>query len=171
MPNSAPCIRDLVASDIAACARLVSATPLWRRYGYTAARCTADLRAALKRADRIKIAEVGPRVVGLAWVMPKGAFGRAPYLKLLAVDSLSRGGGIGVALLRAGEAGGALCLLVSDFNVAARRFYRREGYRQVGALPAFVLPGVTEILMYRVPAVAAVSCRGPSRRAAKSPTR
>lgn len=46
------------------------------------------------------------------------------------------------------EKGDDVFLLVSDFNLAAQRFYQRLGYAQVGALPDYVLPGVAE-LIYR----------------------
>jgi hypothetical protein len=41
-----------------------------------------------------------------------------------------------------------LFLLVADFNTDAQQFYQRRGYEQVGAIPAYVLPDVTE-LIYR----------------------
>ena len=142
-------IRALRPGDIAACAALVASTPLWQRYGYDAARCAADLGAALARKDDLHVAVDGAAVLGLAWVLPRGGFGRSPYLKLLAVAESARGLGVGALLLRAAEHRGELFLLVSDFNRGARRFYRREGYRRLGALPDYVVPGVTELLLHR----------------------
>ena len=37
-------------------------------------------------------------------------------------------------------------LLVSDFNAAAQAFYRRLGYEQVGAIPGYVVPGISELI-------------------------
>ena len=37
-------------------------------------------------------------------------------------------------------------LLVSDFNTTAQAFYRRLGYEQVGAIPGYVVPGITELI-------------------------
>ena len=37
-------------------------------------------------------------------------------------------------------------LLVSDFNHVAQAFYRRLGYVQVGAIPDYVVSGVTELV-------------------------
>jgi ribosomal protein S18 acetylase RimI-like enzyme len=59
-----------------------------------------------------------------------------------------------VALLHAFEeetarASAHAFLLVSDFNEGAQRFYEREGYVRVGALPGLVLPDVAEVLYWR----------------------
>ncbi|MHB1844856.1 MAG: GNAT family N-acetyltransferase [Deltaproteobacteria bacterium] len=123
--------------------------PLWRRYGYGRERCAQDLSEALERGgDALFCAELEQTPVGLAWVLPRGAFGRSPYLRLIAVAESARGKGIGALLLREAERlTGELFLLVSEFNAEARRFYAREGYVQVGALPGFVLPDVTELLL------------------------
>ena len=42
-----------------------------------------------------------------------------------------------------------LFLLVSDFNKAAQRFYQRNGYQQIGAIPGYVLPDVTELIFWK----------------------
>jgi hypothetical protein len=34
--------------------------------------------------------------------------------------------------------------MVSDFNTRAQQFYASRGYKQVGNVPAFVLPDVAE---------------------------
>lgn len=144
-------IRPARPEDLPACAALIAGTPLWRRYGYGALRCAADLAAALEFGDALFCAEAQGRPVGIAWILPRGGFGRAPYLKLLAIAEGHRGAGLGASLLRAAEAvgHGALLLLVSDFNEAAHRFYLREGYVEVGALPDFALAGVTERILQK----------------------
>ncbi len=146
-------IRPLAEHDVTACAALVAAAPLWQRYGYGAERCAADLRAALQRDDALFCADAAGAAVGLAWVLPRGTFGRSPYLKLLAVAENWHGRGTGGRLLAAAESvgNGELTLLVSDFNAGARRFYRRNGYREVGGLTDFVLPGVTEMILRKTP--------------------
>ena len=82
-------------------------------------------------------------------MLPRGGFGRIPYLKLLAVSEGSRGHGVGAALLRAIHRKGDLLLLVSDFNRRARRFYAAQGYERVGAIRGLVLPETTEIILYK----------------------
>ncbi len=84
--------------------------------------------------------------------MPRGAFGRSPYLRLIGVRPDCTDLGIGAALLAAVEdqaraISNDVFLLVSDFNADAQRFYRRHGYEQIGAIPGYVLPDVTEFLM------------------------
>ncbi|MFN2443136.1 MAG: GNAT family N-acetyltransferase, partial [Thermoanaerobaculia bacterium] len=38
-------------------------------------------------------------------------------------------------------------LFVSSFNDGARRLYERLGYRVVGEVPDYLIPGASEILM------------------------
>jgi GNAT superfamily N-acetyltransferase len=142
-------IRALRKGDVRACAELVAATPLWQRYRYDAARCARDLDEALQRRDLIQVAVNGKSIVGLAWVLPRGGFGRIPYLKLLAVREGARSRGVGAALLRASHKTGDLILMVSDFNRRARRFYAALGYERVGAIKGLVLEGVTEVMLFK----------------------
>lgn len=37
-------------------------------------------------------------------------------------------------------------LLVSGFNRGAKAFYKRLGYREVGVIPDYIVPGITERL-------------------------
>jgi ribosomal protein S18 acetylase RimI-like enzyme len=88
---------------------------------------------------------------GFAWAIPRGTFGRNPYLRLIGVRGEFAGRGIGARLLgeierKAAEASSDLFLLVSDFNEGGQRFYKRQGYEQIGAIPGYVLPEVTELI-------------------------
>ena len=42
-----------------------------------------------------------------------------------------------------------LFLVVADYNPAAKRFYERNGYQQVGGISNLYRPGVTEYLMVK----------------------
>ncbi len=141
-------VRPFVPGDAAACGATVAATPLWHRYGLTGEALAARLCAT---QDVVHVAEAEGRVLGFAWVMRRGAFGRSAYLRLIAVEPSLRGQGVGERLLRAFEATALesspdAFLLVSDFNLQAQKFYRREGYEEVGRLDAFVLPDVAELV-------------------------
>jgi GNAT superfamily N-acetyltransferase len=147
-------LRPARAGDVPALAGLVAATPLWQRYGVTVATATAALEGALSRAEALCVAEVGGRVGGLAWVQPLAGFGRSPYLKWLGVQPGGTSKGVGRALLRAAEDAARatrpeLILLCSDFNRDGQRFYEREGYARVGALPDYVLAGVSELVYFK----------------------
>jgi ribosomal protein S18 acetylase RimI-like enzyme len=150
-------IRPLMASDIPLIAGWMVTTPLWQRYQLTEMSARSDLERALSRADVLLVADADSengQACGLAWCLPEGAFGRSAYLRILGVQASHTGLGIGAALLAraeqtAAEATAAMFLLVSDFNVEAQRFYQRQGYRQIGAIPGYVLPDVTELLYWK----------------------
>lgn len=151
--------RALSTEDIPLVAAWIAATPLWRRYRLTEDSATRQLAAALERHDLLLTTDAGAcggggRACALAWVMPTGAFGRSPYLRILGVAEAQRGRGIGASLLEAAErrlaqSARELFLLVSDFNLSAQRFYTRQGYVQVGAFPGYVLPDVAELLYWK----------------------
>lgn len=148
-------IRPLQAADIPVVAAWIAQTPLWQRYGITAATAHANLARGLARDDLLLVADTPDAAAcGLAWCLHDGMFGRSPYLKQLGVQPGITGFGVGTALLDAAEAAcraaaDALFLLVSDFNHAAQHFYQRQGYRQIGALDAYVLPDVAELLYWK----------------------
>ncbi len=99
----------------------------------------------------VVVARVGGRVVGVAIFRADGPMPVRAYLRVLAVAEGSRGQGVGRALLRyveeqAFQQGPNLFLLCVDRNTDARRFYEREGYHLVGALPDLGFEGITELL-------------------------
>ncbi len=142
----------MTSDDISTVAAWMVATPLWQRYRMDEAKAQQQFETALARADLLLVADRGAdQACGVAWCLPAGGFGRSAYLRAIGVHPAQTGSGVGSALLAAVEQQAAaftddLFLLVSDFNEAARRFYRRHGYVQVGAIPGYVLPDVTELL-------------------------
>jgi GNAT superfamily N-acetyltransferase len=152
-----PKIRNMAEADVAACARMVCASVIGARYGFTPEGLAETLGKALAAGAELFVAELDEldgTPAGFAWIDPRGAFSSAPYLRLIAVDETRRGGGVGAALLaeferRTAEVGRDYCLLVSDFNDRAIAFYGRHGYEQRGALPDFARPGIAEILMVK----------------------
>jgi ribosomal protein S18 acetylase RimI-like enzyme len=133
----------------------MAASEPWTRYGVTVESATALWHQALRDGADVSVAHFGGRAVGFAWYISRGGFGLSGYLKLIGVDAQLRGHGAGTALLdhterRTLEDGRhELFLLVSDFNVAAQRFYQSRGYRQAGALPDYVMPGIVELIYWK----------------------
>ena len=145
-------IAPATRSHVAGLARLMTRSPLLRRYGVTGGRARTSLLEALRERDMVLVAEEGGEILGLAWVIATRALDRAAYLRLLLVAEGLRSRGVGAALLANGErrarASGCrhLVLLVTTTNRRARAFYAQQGYRRVGNLPGFVRPGIGESL-------------------------
>lgn len=142
-------IRPLLTAEVAPLAAWIVIVPLWQRYGATAEAVQARLEGAIAAGDMLLAAETEAGVSGFAWVVPTGAFGRSPYLRMIGVHPDRARSGIGARLLAEAEQrcnADDLFLLVSDFNTEAQAFYCRHGYTQIGAIPGFVLPDVTELI-------------------------
>ncbi len=99
------------------------------------------------------VARVEGLTAGFAWYIERGGFGLSGYLKLLGVHPNLRGRGVGGLLLEHTErltlAAGCrdLLLMVSDFNLDAQEFYHDHGYTQVGGIPDYEAPGITELIL------------------------
>ena len=154
MTNSALTIRSLTATDIPGIASWVAATPLWQRYNVTEESFAKRLQDGLADGTTIFAAEQNGAVVGFLWLVERGAFNRSGYVQLIGVHPDVRSAGIGRALMQLAEKviftqGHDLFLLVSDFNTDAQRFYKQLGYRQVGKLDDYVVPGVSERIFWK----------------------
>ena len=108
----------------------------------------------LSRGEAVLTLDADGGLGGLAWVQAQAGFGRSPYLKWLGVAPGGNRRGVGRELLRAAEEAARatrpeLLLLCSDFNRDGQRFYEREGYARVGALPDYVLSGVAELVYFK----------------------
>ena len=152
--NSQPIIRPLTLDDVPAVAAIMAGNVLWQRYGVTVDSAARRLQRGLAAGATIAVAVIDGRVAGFAWYVAEGAFQRSGYIMLFGVAPDAHGQGIGRALLVHAEAAlfatsSSIVLLVSDFNVEAQRFYQRHGYAQVGALPDYVKPGVSELIYYK----------------------
>lgn len=147
-------IRPLMPTDIQPLATLMATTPLWQRYGVTTASAVQRLQAGLVESATIVVAEINNTPAGFVWYVTHGAFQRGGYIMLIGVDNQMRSQGVGQALMHHAETQmfasvPAIFLLVSDFNQSAQRFYERLGYQQIGAIPDFVAPGITEFIFYK----------------------
>jgi ribosomal protein S18 acetylase RimI-like enzyme len=142
-------VRRMRQEDVAGCADMIAGEALWRRYGLDALRARRMLRAALRAGGDLYVAVMGGHLAGFVWIRREGTFAHSGYVRLIGVARSARRAGVGRRLLDHAErvifaSGPNVFLLVSDFNRAAQRFYRKLGYAKVGALPDYVQPGITE---------------------------
>jgi len=92
--------------------------------------------------------------LGFIWIALSGAFSKFPYVHLIAVKAPYRGRGVGSSLLSFFEQVGfqnanRLFLMVSDFNPRAKHLYESRGYKEVGLIPEFLRPGISEYIMMK----------------------
>jgi ribosomal protein S18 acetylase RimI-like enzyme len=119
----------------------------------TLARDYAQCLARLTRPEYILLlAHRGEERLGFVQLHPTGFVG-SPYIVTLATGAEHRSQGIGSALLRESERqfpdAMHIFLCVTSFNRRARELYERHGYQQVGELPDYVIPGVSEIMIHK----------------------
>jgi len=100
----------------------------------------------------LRVARLDNAPCGFALLHPRGVAG-APYIASVAVDPHMRNRGVGLALLNDAEAffphARHMFLCVSSFNLRARAFYERHGYRVTGLLENYIIDGADEVLMYK----------------------
>lgn len=147
-------LRPLTHADIEDLAEWLYQIPLYQRYEFKPPVLISSLMNALSEGDWLQVFSKETETLAFAWCQEHGTFGHSPYLRLIAVRPGYQRKGIGHLLLQEAEAWARLShssftLLVSDFNHSAQRFYRREGYLEVGRLPKFVLDDVDEIIYHK----------------------
>ena len=146
-------------------ARELALGPLLSRYAADPDRLAAELcglAESSRSAETLLVAvpseeALGPQppIAGIALVAHTGMFGSlGGYLKLIAVSDAAQGMGLGSLILSHVEQTVSshsrdLFLLASHFNLAAHRFYARHGYREVGRLPDYVRPEITEVIFWK----------------------
>lgn len=149
-------IRSIEPDDVLPIAYWMSQVPLWQRYKLTVESITRQFQNAILEKALINVIEIHEQegVVGFAWYSRQGAFARSPYLKQIGTHPNYTGMGIGGQLLASVEAdcrrfSDQLFLLVSDFNIDAQKFYKRNGYEHIGTIPNYVLPDVAELIYHK----------------------
>lgn len=151
MPDDSPIMRAYRPEDREPVVRLLAESDPWRKLGYG-----DEDWSRLFRTDGIVegregyVLEADGTVAGVALLRPKFLMG--DYLELLAVAPAARRKGYGVLLLAQIEAvtfarAKNLFACVSDFNDGARRFYVKQGYREIGPIPNLLIPGSAELLL------------------------
>ncbi len=149
-------IRPATEADLGPLARALAPLPLLRRYGFTDELLESRWAEAVRTGQDVWVAARGEERLGVCWFLREGTFATGAYLRTIAVAPAAQGSGVGALLLEAFESAcphpaGGWFLLVSDFNARAQRFYKRHGYREVGRLPDFALPGITEVVFWKFP--------------------
>ncbi len=144
-------VRPLQSKDILHCADIMLRNPLWQRYQVTLESARHRLETGFNNQASIFVAEVENKVTGFIWFVEKGTFSRSGYIMLIAVDPNLHHSGVGQALMAHAEGlmfqtSKDIFLLVSDFNLSAQTFYSRLGYAQCGAIPDYVMPGISELI-------------------------
>lgn len=147
-------ILAMTLADIPAAAQIMASNPLWRRYNVTEASVAQRFERGLSECATIVVALFEGEVVGFVWFIARGAFGWHGYIPLVGVHPQKQNQGVGAALMDYAEkelatSSAHIFLLVSHFNEGAQRFYQLRGYRQVGSLLDFVVPGITELILHK----------------------
>ncbi|KXK00339.1 MAG: GNAT family N-acetyltransferase [Nitrospira sp.] len=142
-------IREMRADDRDAVVRILVDSDPWKRLGFTAADWDRIFTPLPQGRDTFVIEQDGP-ALGIAIVRRKFLFG--DYLELLGIAPSAVGQGLGSRLLSHVESltfarAKNLFACVSDFNEGARRFYRKQGYQEIGPMPNFLIPGYAEVLL------------------------
>lgn len=104
-----------------------------------------DDPALLCRVARVEVGVAAVLCVRHPWLM-------GPFIELLACFDPFRGRGLGRGLIqwverKAFPEAANLWVTVSSFNVEARGFYRRMGFKEVTELKDLVRPGCDEMLL------------------------
>ncbi len=160
-------VRPASKGDIGRMARVLADLPLFSSYGLDRETLAQRWTSGRTRGDGLFVAEAEGELLGICWFLQTGTFATAAYLRTLAVVPDAQGRGIGAALLAAFEAAtrdasGGWFLLASDSNEGAHRFYQRHGYAEVGRLPGFARPAITERIFWKAPPAKAGQAPVPS---------
>ncbi|MDD3365358.1 MAG: GNAT family N-acetyltransferase [Syntrophomonas sp.] len=133
--------------DFLELATIISSSQAWTCYGI-------DFAEAMKlfeqMEDSIYVAEINEKLVGFVTIRIDGVGNIGAYIRMIAVDQVLRGNGIGAQLIDyvsgiAAENIPNLFLICSVDNISAQRFYERNGFNRVGIIKDLVSIGHDEI--------------------------
>ncbi|MBA5869454.1 MAG: GNAT family N-acetyltransferase [Nitrospira sp. CR2.1] len=142
-------IREMQPEDRDPVIGILAHSDPWKRLGFAAADWERIFTPIPVGRDTF-VLDVRGTVLGIAIVRRKFLFG--DYLELLGISPDVTGRGLGTRLLSHVEShtfarAHNLFACVSDFNDTARAFYRKQGYKEIGPMPNFLIPGYAEILL------------------------
>jgi ribosomal protein S18 acetylase RimI-like enzyme len=133
--------------DAQRCAHLMASSEPWLTLGRTYEACLAIIQDPTREVYLLKTeTDLG----GFLIVCMTGAF--VGYIQTICIDPIRRGQGLGTRLVEFAERrilaeSPNVFLCVSSFNPDARRLYERLGYRVIGELADYLVPGHSEILL------------------------
>jgi ribosomal protein S18 acetylase RimI-like enzyme len=142
-------IRSYRPEDRAAIVTMLASSEPWKKLGYTDADWQ-KLFDPLPAGREGFVIESDAAAAGFALLRQKFLMG--DYLELLVIAPSARSKGLGSALLKHIEnmvfaRTKNLFACVSDFNAEARKFYKKNGYQEIGPMPNFLIPGSAEMLL------------------------
>jgi len=154
-------IRPMEPKDRDAVVRLLAESEPWKTLGYTQDDWGRIFCPTPQGRESFVLEREG-MVAAIAILRQRFLLG--DYLELLGVADWARSKGHGKALLAYVESlvfgrTKNLFACVSDFNVAARSFYKKQGYQEIGPMPNFLIPGSAEMLLRKT--------AGPARNAGR----
>lgn len=125
----------------------MAASDPWKTIGRDYAACLDTLEDVTR--ERVA-AWAGDEIAGFIILNMRGPL--TGYIQTVCVSAAFRGSGVGSVLVGWAEkrifaVAPNVFLFVSSFNDGARRLYERLGYRVVGEVPDYLIPGASEILM------------------------
>ncbi len=133
--------------EIYECARFMSETAPWKTLKISTEQIEKTLQDSFYESY---IAYVESEIAGIAVIQMKGVC--TGYLKSIAVKKEFRKNKIGSLLMdyiekRIFSTHPNVFLCVSSFNEAAKRFYIKRGYDEIGTIKDYLVKGYDEILM------------------------
>jgi len=131
-------------------AQLLSAAEPWMTLGVTLEQC---IKTCTDPDYLLFVARAGEEPCGAVVFDPRG-MASAPYIKSIVVAPEFRSLKVGARLLQhaenyARDISAHMFLCVSSFNTRAYSFYTARGYQAVGELKDYIIPGASEIIMYK----------------------
>lgn len=135
------------AAEIDLCAQMMAQSEPWLTLGRD---YPASYQTIADPSKEVYLATAEQAITGFVILNMTGAF--VGYIQSICVAAEWRGHGIGTELIRYAEQRifretPNVFICVSAFNQGAWRLYERLGYRVVGELQDYVIPGASEILL------------------------
>jgi len=129
------------------CAEMMASSDLWLHFGRTFEQCLARVT---NPSGEVWVARTNGVPQGFIIIVLKGAF--VGYIQIVCVAESARNSGLGSRLVAFAEERifrefPNVFLCVSSYNPRARALYERLGYKLVGELHDYILPGESEFLM------------------------